>query len=540
MFTSLQEHMHLAAAIGDSLRLRSFLSGHVDARDEQGWTALYFAAAYGHLRCMNMLLDAKADVNLVLNGGTSIMVASHAGHLDVVNALIEARAHVNIISKAGQTALHLACLHPMNHPTVATLLAAGAFVDVPGVVAPPLTTASSTNAIESMKLLITAGADVNGSGYDAKPLIAATVHGNLPAAQLLLDAKADVKSVEGLKSSLFRAVQTGNVKMAKLYISAGADVNMRFSLNNLPLTCLHQIAAQCWTRERSGIWDTAPIDYPGVFQVFIDAKADVSPRGHYGITPLSTAVSKNNVEAVNALVAAGANVNDADDNDFTPLMVAAGVDSLGAVTALIAAGADVNYMNSNDGFTALMSAVHRTHVSVVSALVAAGADVNYCNTRTNMSMLDYAVLNKSPIMLAILTKAGAKTLKQIMIETSELVRAVSDGDMQLFNKLVGSAAEEEKNVALSIAVREDMFPMVKCLLAAGADYEAKYGPLSMLIVASLRGCAEIVKELIDARADITEKGEHCMTALQCAAKHKHRDVVALLLAQANKLKMPNK
>jgi ankyrin repeat protein len=31
-----------------------------------------------------------------------------------------------------------------------------------------------------------------------------------------------------------------------------------------------------------------------------------------------------------------------------------------------------------------------------------------------------------------------------------------------------------------------------------------------------------------------------MTALQWAAKHKHRDVVAMLLAEANKLKKANK
>jgi ankyrin repeat protein len=49
-----------------------------------------------------------------------------------------------------------------------------------------------------------------------------------------------------------------------------------------------------------------------------------------------------------------------------------------------------------------------------------------------------------------------------------------------------------------------------------------------------------VRELIDAGADITFKDDDGRTALQWAAKLKHRDVVALLLARAKELKNANK
>merc|ERR1712087_234677 len=100
-------------------------------------------------------------------------------------------------------------------------------------------------------------------------------------------------------------------------------------------------------------------------------------------------------------------------------------------------------------------------------------------------------------MCAVLTKAGAKTLQELMIATSELVRAVSNGDMDLVNKLVGSAGEEEKKVALVIAVFEKKLPMVKSLLAGGADPATRHGPMTILIVASIVGYADIVRELID-------------------------------------------
>jgi ankyrin repeat protein len=254
---------------------------------------------------------------------------------------------------------------------------------------------------------------------------------------------------------------------------------------------------------------------------------------------LSAATGNNNIEAVNALIAAGANVNDVDDYGRTPLMIASVTDSLGVVTSLIAAGADLELVD-NDGFTALMYAVSQNYNSVASALVDAGANVNYCNMRDNMSVLEYAMLNSSPDMCAVLTNAGAKTLKELMVATSELVRAVSNGDMELVNKLVGSAGEEEKKVALVIAVFEKKLPMVKSLLAGGADPATKYSSMSMLIVASLVGYADVVRELLDARADIAAKDAGGETALQNAAKLKHRDVVALLLAHANKLKRANK
>jgi ankyrin repeat protein len=143
-------------------------------------------------------------------------------------------------------------------------------------------------------------------------------------------------------------------------------------------------------------------------------------------------------------------------------------------------------------------------------------------------------------MVDMLKKAGAKTKDQLIADRSELVRAVSDGNIELVNKLVGNADAEEKDTALIIAVRENMLPMVKCLLVAGANPGTTSGGISMLIWACVGGLTDIVRELIDAGADITFKGEDGMTAMQWAAKGKHRDIVALLLAKAKERKNTNK
>jgi ankyrin repeat protein len=118
---------------------------------------------------------------------------------------------------------------------------------------------------------------------------------------------------------------------------------------------------------------------------------------------------------------------------------------------------------------------------------------------------------------------------------SLFVRAASCGDTERANKRVAGAGKEEKDMALAAAAREN-HAKVRCLLAAGTDPDAKYGGVSILTWASIDGYTDLVRELMDAGADITKKDEDGMTAMQLAAKNKHRDVVALLLAKANELK----
>jgi ankyrin repeat protein len=84
--------------------------------------------------------------------------------------------------------------------------------------------------------------------------------------------------------------------------------------------------------------------------------------------------------------------------------------------------------------------------------------------------------------------------------------------------------------------------LVKHLLASGVSPSTLFRTNSLLCWASIRGYTDVVRELLDAGADITAKtkGGDGLTALQLAAKHKHRDVVALLLAKAKELKNANK
>ena len=60
----------------------------VNAKDNNGWTALIQASMRGHIEIVRILLDAGADVNAKnIHGNTALQLASNKGHTDIVKLL---------------------------------------------------------------------------------------------------------------------------------------------------------------------------------------------------------------------------------------------------------------------------------------------------------------------------------------------------------------------------------------------------------------------------------------------------------------------
>ena len=101
--------------------------------------------------------------------------------------------------------------------------------------------------------------------------------------------------------------------------------------------------------------------------------------------PLSVAVRKGNLKAVESLLAAGADVNAADILGRTALHVACFYNRKQIAELLIAHGADVKARDS-DGLTPLHAAVLAANPEIATLLLAKGADVN-AQTETGMTPL---------------------------------------------------------------------------------------------------------------------------------------------------------
>lgn len=82
--------LHFAAQLGFEQAVRSLLgSANVMARSSEHWTALHYAAAYGHTPIAKVLIEHGADMNAkTLSGRTALVLASEYGHKSVVSLLL--------------------------------------------------------------------------------------------------------------------------------------------------------------------------------------------------------------------------------------------------------------------------------------------------------------------------------------------------------------------------------------------------------------------------------------------------------------------
>jgi ankyrin repeat protein len=111
-------------------------------------------------------------------------------------------------------------------------------------------------------------------------------------------------------------------------------------------------------------------------QALLDAGADINEKDGIGWTALMFAARNGYPTTVQVLIDSGARINVKDEDGNTPLMAASGYGDIATVKTLINAGANVNAENNN-GQTALIWAVTTISVcnsNIIKILLDAGAN----------------------------------------------------------------------------------------------------------------------------------------------------------------------
>ncbi|MBI4808852.1 MAG: ankyrin repeat domain-containing protein [Nitrosomonadales bacterium] len=157
-----------------------------------------------------------------------------------------------------------------------------------------------------------------------------------------------------MSTELMAAVKTGDTATVRNLLAAGAHVDSRDESG----ATLLMLAAQAGDLE--------------MVEMLLERKADVNAADSAGWGALMKAcynpeLKRGFADVVQALIAAGANIEAAIGYGVRPLMLAAGYGETAVVEALLQADADVLAKNEG-GYTALMMVKQKHYVDVVNLL----------------------------------------------------------------------------------------------------------------------------------------------------------------------------
>ena len=396
----------------------------VDAAEQDGTTALHWAASRDEIEIAGVLIDAGADVHATNRYGvTPLLLACTTGSTALVARLLEAGADPSSALPEGETALMTAA-RAGKSDVVRLLASRGADVDAREGwhQQTALMWAAAENHPAVIDTLADLGADLQArseGGFTA--LLFAVRDGRIAATQALLERGADVNDVIAPDADLIadsrrnRPFSAAAAEGTSALVVAVTNAHYELVTHLLERGAYPDAAAQGWTAlhqlqftrrhtrsrglpppERTGTLDSLGMARallahganPDARQTqeVIDGQRNILNR--LGATPFLLAAKHADPAMMELLVVGGADPMLTNDDHTNALMAAAGVgifalgesvgtndEALEAVKmALQLADYDVNAADDN-GWTAIHGAAVRGANSIVRLLVEKGADL---------------------------------------------------------------------------------------------------------------------------------------------------------------------
>ncbi len=399
--------------------------------------------------------------------------------------------------------------------------------------------AAHWNDLETVDLLLRAGADARAANrYGATPLSEAVIEGSGALVERLLKAGADPDTpvTNQGQTVLMTAARAGNIEAVRALLSHGAYADARETFRGQ--TGLMWAAAEGHTpvvkallehgadhRARSSDRDTTPPK--------LTNGTPAAPISRGGLTALLFAARQGQMDAAQALLDGGADINQPDSDGNNAVILALLNSHYDMAQMLIDRGADVNLANK-DGRTPLFTAIdmhdadwsplparqvedRAAALDIVRSLLAKGANPN-------------AQLTAASPIPKVAQDTGDRTLAA---GGTAFMRAARSADAEVMRLLLEHKADPKlanKNglTALALAAgvswgekikgaEAEALAAVKLAADAGLDVNAVMdNGATPLHGAALRGADSIVKFLVENGAKINAQDKTYLTPLDVA------------------------
>ncbi|KAE9414822.1 hypothetical protein Angca_007770 [Angiostrongylus cantonensis] len=540
---NLNSIVHQHARDGNVEKVEEILSKYpelINRSDKDGFTALHYAAKYGNLKVVEVLLKlgASADVKSKANTTPLHMSARYC----------RPYAHYSARSNASSTSLQFMDVStPSSGFTttnntaaiVNTLVRHGANVDAADAYGlTPLHYAAMKGNQQAARALLMNCAAVNSRGVKGMtPLLTACVHGSDDVVCLLLSSGADWSTTDTRMNSVYHITALhGRNNTLKLLLQYGEDARaMLWSSNNegkTPLrlavegnhpdtvrTILELRQSQSsdfnanHKEDRLLLHEAAGKGYIDVVQCLIQNGYDARLRDDDMQLPLHEAASYNRAHVVELLVQlAPDTIEDKTDYGMTPLLSAVSSDALEVVKILIGQNADI-CATDNDGRTAIFIGAKFNAVKVLRYLL------DLCRQKDNESSSIRDLVNhpdhNQMTAMHVVCNNGYIEVSKLLYEYGASIEVLNEEEE---TPLHLAAARGE-----TVSVRQLLDWDKRLLLLRNEDADT---PLHL---AAKNGRAETMKVLLDAGADIEARNSLEHTALQCAVLAGHLGTVRQLL-----------
>jgi ankyrin repeat protein len=292
----------------------------LEAKDNNGYTALHCSVSIGNIEMAKLLLEKGADIDAKdFNGNTPLLSEVAKGNIEIVKFLLEKGADIDVKDLDGNTPL-VSEVAKGNIEIVKLLVEKNANIEAKDALGSAcLYYAVITGNIEMAKYLLEKGANIdatNSSGNSSLHL--AAIHGNIEMVKLLLEKNPNIDiSCDLRKTPLHYATEQGHIEIVKLLLEKNP---------NIDLSCISEMTPLHYATNKGHI---------EIVKLLLEKNANIDLSCDLRKTPLHYATNKGHIEIVKLLLEKNANIDLSCNLRKTPLHYATEQNNIEMVKLLL-------------------------------------------------------------------------------------------------------------------------------------------------------------------------------------------------------------